>query len=32
MLAKAVYEGICVDVNLAPVLLAAVLGEYVIYI
>ncbi|KAL3106558.1 hypothetical protein niasHT_016680 [Heterodera trifolii] len=27
MLAKAVYEGICVDVQLAPVLLAAVLGK-----
>ena len=27
MLAKAVYEGICVDVQLAPVLLATVLGK-----
>lgn len=27
MLGKAVYEGICVDVQLAPVLLASVLGK-----
>jgi hypothetical protein len=27
MLGKAVYEGICVDIQLAPVLLAAVLGK-----
>lgn len=27
MLGKAVFEGICVDVNLAPVLLATVLGK-----
>lgn len=27
MLGKAVYEGICIDVQLAPVLLAAVLGK-----
>lgn len=27
MLGKAVFEGICIDVNLAPVLLATVLGK-----
>lgn len=27
MLAKAIYEGICIDVQLAPVLLATVLGK-----
>lgn len=27
MLAKLVYEGICVDIQLAPVLLATVLGK-----